>query len=86
MCTNESFWKGWILFMRNEYVISDFSSAVMEKDSISLRSLPDKWETVPYETAEISGALLIASEMSEPAPVTVDPALEGWYRIYACMT
>ena len=72
--------------MRNEYVISDFSSAVMEKNSLSDRSLPDKWETVPYETAEISGALLIASEMSEPAPVTVDPALEGWYRIYACMT
>ena len=72
--------------MRNEYVISDFSSAVMEKDSLSVHSFPDKWEVVPYETAEISGSLLVASEMSEPAPVTVDPALTGWYKIYACMT
>ena len=72
--------------MKNEYVISDFSSAVMEQDRLSRHSLPDRWEVVPYETAEISGKLLVASEMSEPAPVTVDPALRGWYRIYACMT
>lgn len=72
--------------MRNEYVISDFSTAVVEKDSLSVHSFPDKWEVVPYETAEILGSLLVASEMSEPAPVTVDPALTGWYKIYACMT
>ena len=72
--------------MRNEYIISDFSSAVLEKDKLSSCSLPDRWEIVPYETAEISGTLLVASELSEPETVTVDPALEGWYRIYACMT
>ena len=72
--------------MRNEYIISDFSSAVLEKDRLSSDSLSDRWEAVPYETAEISGTLLIASELSEPDSVTVDPALEGWYRIYACMT
>ena len=58
----------------------------MEKDRLSRHSLPDRWETVPYETDEISGSLLVASEMSEPAPVTVDPALRGWYKIYVCMT
>ena len=72
--------------MKNEYVISDFSSAVMEKDRVSTTSLPEKWEIVPYETAKISGSLLIASENSQPMPVTVDPALTGWYKIYACMT
>ena len=72
--------------MRNEYVISDFSLAVMEKERLSSCSLPERWEVVPYETAEISGSLLVASEMSEPETVTVDPALEGWYRIYVCMT
>lgn len=72
--------------MRTEYIISDFSSAVIEKENLSTKSLPDRWETVPYETADISGTLLIASDMSEPEDVTVDPALSGWYRIYACMT
>ena len=72
--------------MRNEYIISDFSSAVMEKERLSSYSCADRWETVPYETAEISGSLLVASEMSEPDSVTVEPALDGWYKIYACMT
>ena len=86
MCATNHSEKDGFLFMKNEYVISDFSSAVMEKDRVSTNSLPEKWETVPYETAEISGSLLIASENSQPMPVTVDPALMGWYKIYACMT
>ena len=72
--------------MATEYIISDFSSAVIEKEHLSTKSLSDRWETVPYETAEISGTLLVASDMNVPAPVTVDPALSGWYRIYVCMT
>ncbi|MBQ3489554.1 MAG: hypothetical protein IJA86_03080 [Clostridia bacterium] len=72
--------------MANEYIISDFSSAVIEKENLSSKSLSDRWETVPYETAEISGTLLIASDTSEPLPVTVAPSLLGWYRIYVCMT
>ena len=72
--------------MQNQYVISDFSSAVMEKDRLSLRTISDCWETVSYETAEISGSLLVASENSFPKPVMVDPTLVGWYRIYVCMT
>ncbi len=72
--------------MVSEYIISDFSSAVIEKENLSPKSLSDRWETVPYETAEISGTLLVASDTSEPSPVTVDPSLSGWYRIYVCMT
>ena len=72
--------------MQNEYVISDFSLAVTEKERLSCQTLPDRWETVSYETAEISGSLLVASEQSLPAPVTVDPWLVGWHRIYVCMT
>ena len=71
--------------MRTEYIISDFSSAVIEKENLSTKSLPDRWETVPYETADVSGTLLIASDTSEPEDVTVAPSLSGWYRIYVCM-
>ena len=63
--------------MAHELIISDFSSAVLEKERLSTKSLPDRWETVTYETAEIDGTLLIASEQSDPMPVTVDPALSG---------
>jgi len=69
-----------------EYIISDLASAVLEKENFSSKSLSDRWETVPYETAKISGTLLIASDTSKPAPVTVNPALSGWHRIYVCMT
>jgi len=69
-----------------EYIISDLASAVLEKENLSSKSLSDRWETVPYETAKISGTLLIASDTSKPAPVTVNPALSGWHRIYVCMT
>lgn len=72
--------------MAHELIISDFSAAVLEKERLSPKSLPDCWETVTYETAEIDGTLLIASEQSNPKPVTVDPALSGWYRIYVCVT
>ena len=40
--------------MFTEYVISDFSSAVREKEHLSAKSLPDRWETVPYEMEMIS--------------------------------
>lgn len=71
--------------MKSEYIISDFAKAVQEKDRLAAKSHPDRWEAVPYETADVSGTLLIASEMTNPTPVTVCPALDGWYRIYVCM-
>ena len=61
--------------MRSEYIISDFVKAVQEKDRLAAKSLPDRWEAVPYETENVSGTLLIASEMTNPMPVTVCPAL-----------
>lgn len=70
---------------RKELIISDFSAAVLEKEHLSARPAPDKWEAVPYETAAVSGRLLLAGPMEYPAPVTVAPGLEGWYRIYVCL-
>ena len=72
--------------MQNEYVISDFSAAILEKDRICTKSLSDRWTTVSYKTAKTDGVLLVASETCEPGTVTVDPGLSGWYRIYVCMT
>lgn len=71
--------------MRKEIIISDLYSAVQEKDRLAEISTADNWEVVSYETAAVSGNLLIASEESYPEPVTIAPELNGWYRIYVCM-
>ena len=53
---------------RNEVIISDFSAAVQEKESLSVTPAPDRWEVVPYGTAAVSGKLLLAGPMEHPAP------------------
>lgn len=70
---------------RTEIYISDFRSAVQEKDRISDARTYDKWETVSYETAKCSGSMLYSVNESWPEPVTVEPELTGWYKIYVCM-
>ena len=70
---------------RKEVIISDFSVAVAEKDRLSVTPAPDRWEVVPYETAAVAGNLLLAGPMEYPEPVTVQPELTGWYRIYVCL-
>ena len=71
--------------MKNERIISDLAAAVEEKECLSSASTFNKWETLSYETAEITGTLLIASENSLPPPVTVSPELQGWHKIFVCM-
>ena len=71
---------------KNDIVISDFSSAVLEKERLSPCSSPNRWETYAYETKDISGSFLYAGETCFPPPLTVDPGLKGWHRIYVCMS
>ena len=71
---------------KNDVVISDFSSAVIEKERLSALSSPDRWETYEYETKEVSGSFVYAADTCLPPPLTVDPELKGWHRIYVCMS
>ena len=70
---------------RKEVIISDLSSAVIEKDRLSPVSSPDRWECTGYSTKDIKGSFLFAGERTSPPPLTIDPKLGGWYRIYVCM-
>ena len=70
---------------RQELIISDLSNAVLEKELLTSKSHPNCWEVLTYETAEVSGSLLWASELSFPQPVTIKPELSGWYKIYVCL-
>ena len=67
-----------------EVYISDLAALAAEKERLSAYSSKDKWECVSYETAYTKGTMLIASSESRPEPVTISPALSGWYRIYLC--
>ncbi len=42
----------------------------------------DKWRSIPYETPEFSGDLIVAHPQSTVPDLTLSPGLEGWYRIY----
>lgn len=72
--------------MKKEFIISDFKEAVKQKELLTDHCTEDLWEVVSYETANISGSLLIASQDTFPQPVTIEPDLEGWYKIFVCMT
>ena len=71
--------------MRQQTIISDFAAAVREKERLAAGCTAGAWELVPYETAGVSGTMLMASGETWPEPVTVDPGLSGWYRIRVCM-
>lgn len=70
---------------KKEVIISDFKKSVKEKEYLSDDCTKDFWETVSYETKNISGNLLIASPETFPQPVTIIPNLQGWHKIYVCM-
>ncbi len=70
---------------RKEVIISDLAAAVREKELLAPLPAADTWEAVPYATVAAAGTLLAAGPKSFPAPVTVDPGLSGWYRIYICL-
>jgi hypothetical protein len=72
--------------MNHEFLLSDLADAVTEKQFLRNTGTKDTWETVSYETAEVKGSLLIASEESFPPPVTLSVNLIGWHRIFVCMT
>lgn len=64
--------------------ITDFSAAsISPADGVTTSPRPpDKWELVSYETTIGSGTMLFARAGAQPKPVTIDPKLKGWHRIY----
>jgi len=70
---------------KKEIYISDLFEFSKEKDRIVSYSSKNKWECVSYETSVTKGKLLVASDKSNPPPLTLVPGLSGWYRIYVCM-
>ena len=66
---------------REEILISRLDEVFLPAENLSPYGLKDKWRVIPYDTHEQSGNML-SSIGGDPKPVTFDPKLSGWYRIY----
>ena len=66
-------------------IFSNLAEICEPQSAISETPVVDKWLSVTYETANISGTMLAAYETVSPQTVTLSPKLTGWYKIYVSM-
>lgn len=66
-------------------IFSDLGAMCEPAENITTRRVKDKWESIPYETATISGTMLSAFKTMAPKPVTLNPELTGWYKIFVSL-
>ena len=71
------------LWRQEGILISDLGKYAMPRENLCRGLDRHKWDVVPYECTRCSGSMLYSRRGTMPAPVTVDPGLDGWYRIYA---
>ena len=66
-------------------IFSDLGALCQPAEYISTQYLCDKWTSIPYETAAVSGTMLSAFSTAAPETVSLQPDLTGWYKIYVSM-
>ncbi len=71
--------------MREEKLFSNLGEICEPKGNISPVREKFKWNSLPYETAEVSGSMLVSLQDGRPEDVSFDPNLTGWYRIFVCL-
>ena len=67
---------------RTELLLTDLSKAFEPSSIISEDSSNDTWRALPYEANAFSGVMLVSLGMGRPEDLTLDPKLNGWYKIY----
>ncbi len=67
---------------REERIFRDLGNECTPALHISPLRERYKWNSVPYETWEGSGTMLVSLGAGRPQNVTLEPQLTGWYRIY----
>jgi hypothetical protein len=53
--------------------------------AISKEATYDKWRALSYESTGCNGVLLSAIGESAPPPLTMNPGLSGWHKIFICL-
>jgi len=66
-------------------IFSDLAKQCEPAAAITKEYVLDKWTSVPYETAAVSGTAVSAFETMSPESIVLDPQLTGWYKIYVSL-
>ena len=67
---------------RNEQIFTDLGTLCEPKANISAVRELHKWNSVPFETADLKGTMLVSFNEGRPADVTLPLNLTGWYRVF----
>ena len=70
---------------RKEVIFSDLGNICTPACNISDFKEIYKWNRIPYETAHVKGTLLVSTGCGRPEPVSFDPGLTGWYRLFVAV-
>lgn len=67
---------------RKELVLSDLGNLCTPQAHIAKVRRIGMWCSTPYETNAYAGTMLVSAAESRVKPVSLDPKLTGWYRIF----
>lgn len=70
---------------KTNIIFSNFSMQCEPRECFSEELSPNKWQTISYKTAKVSGTMIRAGMTVNPPPLILSPGLTGWHRIYVCM-
>lgn len=72
--------------MKQEILITDFSKAVVEQESITTKkSERNKWKLLPYQSSLTEGVMLFAYSNDLPETVTVKLNATGKHDVYVAV-
>ena len=69
----------------NGILFSKLDEIAARPERLSAKTTASNWQIIPYETAEVSGNLLAAGELTTPEDVTLKLGLSGWHKVYISM-
>ena len=70
---------------RKEVFITNLSEAFTPQDLITSDGHKDTWQIVEYKTTKFDGEILMTQGINRAGDLTLDPKLEGWYKISILM-
>ncbi|MBO5883836.1 MAG: hypothetical protein J6Q78_05480 [Clostridia bacterium] len=66
---------------RKTKIVLDIADRVEPQDALSPYGVKSKWRVVPY-TSEVGEGKMLSAIGGNPADITYNPGLNGWYKVY----
>ena len=71
--------------MKKELVFTELDREFCHGGPISGKLSTKKWCSIPYETKNYSGNMLVSLSDSNPEDVVFSPGVRGWYKIFVAI-